>query len=456
MSAPSVASRSSGEQTTDSTSHPIALPAGIVAGDLLLLIVTTDENPTVTTSSPGWFKYGGTQDGGNNVCGAIFYKWATGSDACTITTTTAQQSTHICLRIPNGGVPSGTNAGGNSTNGNPPAAFTFQADDYLVIATLQTNGTVVPTAQPSGYNNMLSRTATSSATGASTTTAEKAVTISTAGGGSEDPGTWTNATDQWVCWTILIPPVIATTQYVKDSFPAGGVNPAIWTPSAATGTGVDTAGGQLNLHTAAGTGGYVSVDIANPINIRPGDIYGVKVIQFASTSQASVESYPMSIWPQGTNAVAQFLYAAGSGTWNDEFDVDGVSRTAQVSWATPPVTAIYVGVGRYLATGDLMWAYSPDGIHWRRHFSRAWPGTWDSSNMGASIVHGQYNAETSSDNMSVDDYSLWVTNTTGPTAHVRRGGATVLATATKVRRGGAWVTPTAVKVRRGGVWVTPS
>lgn len=450
MSAPSVAARSSGASTTTAvTSHPITMPTGITAGDLLLLIFS--HGGSANTTAPGdWFKYGGDGNG-TNITGAIFYKWAAGSDTCTITTASAVQSSHIVLRIPNGGVPNGSSAVGNSTNSNPGAAFTFQNDDYLAIATRHGNGTAVPTAVPSGYTNMMNQVAAGSG-GASTSTSEKAVTISGAPptpGGSEDPGVWTNASAAWTCWTILIPTDPgAFTNSVYDDFSSGTIDTTTkWTITQPSGTTASVVSGVLNLTVNASTQQYVHIDIKTSEVTPIGRIWGVNMTQAPSAPASAETSF-------GAGPVSGgWSFLENGGNNNDEYD-DGTGNVDQVDWAQLPVTATWIGLGRWPVSGDMCWAYSPDGIHWRRHYSRAWP--WGSTPVWYGLSHGHYDGtQATASTAKFDNVKIF----TGPASagpvlpQVRRAGAWQRATGVKVRRGGAWVDVTAIKVRRAGAWV---
>ncbi|PZM90183.1 MAG: hypothetical protein DIU79_14460, partial [Actinobacteria bacterium] len=78
--------------TSDTTSHPITLPSGIQAGDLLIVVFSVDGNPTVTAPAD-WYKLGQASNG-TAVTGAVFWKFAEGGDTLTLTTSSAEQSSH--------------------------------------------------------------------------------------------------------------------------------------------------------------------------------------------------------------------------------------------------------------------------------------------------------------------------------------------------------------------------
>lgn len=208
-----VAARATGRTTaSNTTSHAITLPTGISAGDLLLVIFSCDGNRTISVntgvSGTNW-TIGDSQTNGTIVTGAWVWKIAEGSDALTLTSSGAEQSSHVSLRITGHDTTApidGTSANGSSTNSNPPSHTPANgSQDYLWIATRSGDSTVVATAAPSGYSNLQTQNAAGTG-GASTNTAEKSSTAS-----SEDPATFTSASEQWVSYTLAISPPIPVT-----------------------------------------------------------------------------------------------------------------------------------------------------------------------------------------------------------------------------------------------------
>lgn len=205
-SAPVVQGRATAQTTTtDTTSHTITLPSSVQVGELLLVVFSVDGAPIVSVGSGTGWNFLGQRSNGTTVTGAVFWKIATGSDALTVSTSVAEQSSHVSFRISGvkkPGAVSGTGSDGSSTNSDP-ASHTMPGTDNrgrLWIATRSGDAQVVATAAPSGYSNLQSIAATGSG-GASTNTAEKETTGTT---NVEDPGTFTSTTEQWVCFTIGI------------------------------------------------------------------------------------------------------------------------------------------------------------------------------------------------------------------------------------------------------------
>lgn len=204
MAFPVVQTRATGINSTNSSSHSITLPAGIVAGDLILVLFSFDSNLTASTTSTGWVKLGQASNG-IEASGAVFYKSATGSDALTVTTSGVEQNTHISLRISGAsGVVTGTSSNGSSISWNAPSHTPpGGAQDYLWVVTRSGDSTVVAPSPPTNYNNLQTRAATS-ASNASSNTAERLLNAA-----SEDPATVTMTSEQWVAWTLAIAPAAA-------------------------------------------------------------------------------------------------------------------------------------------------------------------------------------------------------------------------------------------------------
>lgn len=196
--AATVVSRNTGRTTaSNTTSHTITMPATINAGDLLLVIFSSDGQPTCTAPSD-WNKGGQATDGALQVTGAWFWKYAAGGDTCTITTSSSEQSSHVSFDISGSSTPTGTSATGSSTNSAPPA-FNSGETSTLWIVTRSGDSTTVATAAPANYGNLQTQAAAGTS-GASSNTAERTVSTN-----SETPGTFTSNSEQWVCWTLGFP-----------------------------------------------------------------------------------------------------------------------------------------------------------------------------------------------------------------------------------------------------------
>ena len=213
MTAPAVLARATGRTgSSDVAAHDITLPAGINAGERLLVCVAVDEGQTFFVdegySGSAWQNVGQ----GNNsfsVGGAVFTKIAEGGDLLRLrisSTSPLQQSSHVSFRIGAANMVEGANANGSSTNSDPPefesSAHAGSPDvDVLWIVFRAGDSTVVASAlpsTPSAFSNQQS-IAAAGAGGASCDTGELSVQ-----NGHINPGTFTSNTEQWVAWTLAV------------------------------------------------------------------------------------------------------------------------------------------------------------------------------------------------------------------------------------------------------------
>ncbi|MES2748778.1 MAG: hypothetical protein V4606_00050 [Patescibacteria group bacterium] len=208
---PVIIATTSGRTSGDTTSHAITLPTG-EAGDLLLVVFSHDGASTSRASTSGWSKLG-EQSNTTIVTGAVYYKFDTGNDQTfTITTPGSEESSHIVYRIRNAGVPTGSPSNLSSTNSDPANHIMPAILPHLVIATRSGDAQVAATAAPTGFAGLQAIVATTTA-GATTNTAHTFTNAS-----SSNPGTFTSATEQWVSWTIAVPPkATPTTRNVQVS-----------------------------------------------------------------------------------------------------------------------------------------------------------------------------------------------------------------------------------------------
>jgi hypothetical protein len=199
---------------------------GLNSGDTVLwqIIVTSDgANITLSeTGGNGWTKKVNGSDGAQ-VSQAIFIKETTAAYASSVApsfvlgSSGSEQFSAVLLTHYIGNSTNGKTAGfeissaatGSSTNSNPPAVTNSRGAriEAAVVTTRGGDSTVVATAVPSGYSNHVSRAGGGTA-GASTNTATKDVTINNSS--TEDPGTWTSASEQWISYTYAVYEVLPT------------------------------------------------------------------------------------------------------------------------------------------------------------------------------------------------------------------------------------------------------
>lgn len=194
-----------GRRTSLGTSHPIEMPAGIEAGDLLVCIFACDATSGGASMS-GWTElFEHTESGASQVTFAVYYKTAVGGDTGTVTTASSRWSGHTTLRIANAGTPTATVTDGTSTNADPPSHDAGSSQKYLWLALACWDG---PTsadssgsflgAVPSGFGNAIT-------VGCSGASPAIAVAMRLEEVQTKNPAAFTSGTEQWVAATVAIP-----------------------------------------------------------------------------------------------------------------------------------------------------------------------------------------------------------------------------------------------------------
>jgi hypothetical protein len=207
LSQATVRSRTQGAQVTDSLTHVINVPEHAV-GDLLYVAFSIDTGTTVTsTSSTGWQKLIEMAQGAStNQKGSVWWKRATGSDALTIDSSTAEQSTHVSLAIVNGDDPEAVAANGAAAAAAVPPAIsaTKGTEDYLCLVSTHTDSSA-GTTQNFGLSSSfeISTTQQASTTTSAATNVQEEVFLQS--NGSIAPGTVSlSLAEQWVSITTAI------------------------------------------------------------------------------------------------------------------------------------------------------------------------------------------------------------------------------------------------------------
>lgn len=174
---------------------------GPVAGDLLIVISGTRSGGGMFVSESDWHEISNTVEGALRKI--VLAKIATGTDALTIVTGGSVRLASVCYRITGHGSYIGFSAtSATSGNGNPPSAgITGGAQDTLFIASNLTPNSI-SSAAPSGYSSL---------TTASAGTVFLACAELTANATADDPGTFTNTSQDWIATTSAIPELTITT-----------------------------------------------------------------------------------------------------------------------------------------------------------------------------------------------------------------------------------------------------
>lgn len=185
--APTVLTTSSGFNNVSSNNTVVTLPAGVVAGNFLLVFFSVNTtNLSTFTVTAGWSTLVFPTNAGTGST-VLCYKIATGSDALTVTTPFNRRWAYIALRLS-----SGTNfditsfiKGGSGTNYDPPLHTPSQGNrEYLFLSGFTSlTGVPVSAGPPPGYTSAGSIQSGSTGPGAALCVGYRTATAS-----SEDPG----------------------------------------------------------------------------------------------------------------------------------------------------------------------------------------------------------------------------------------------------------------------------
>lgn len=211
--------------TSNGTTYTMTAPASSFTdpGDVYVILFAHSSNTdsNITTGS-GWTELASSSNS-TTISAFAYTKVATASAEpnVVITSATTQQSAGTWYVIRDATIDGAAATNGSSTNANPPSdTFAGGSANYVVIAAAgfdgNANGTRV-SAKPSGYESFYHngfRAATGVAVGLAS--ADKRVT-----GTSEDPGTFTNTSEQWAALTVSL-------KYQDGSPAAAPVDPIIW------------------------------------------------------------------------------------------------------------------------------------------------------------------------------------------------------------------------------------
>lgn len=190
------------------TSHLVAMPATVAAGDLLLMLVGIASNSYTATTPSGWTLLSNYASGASGIRFFIYYKVAAGTEGGTtvdVVTSAGIRSSHQVYRIQSGtfsGTPQITtsqNPGGVDTAPNPPnLAPSWGSANTLWIIPAAIAGNPTASVYPGTDGVRTNGHSTNTMLSCRNATA----------GASLDPGTFTiSSAFFWIAATIGIRPV---------------------------------------------------------------------------------------------------------------------------------------------------------------------------------------------------------------------------------------------------------
>lgn len=208
----------SGNSGANATTHTVNIPQPVTSGNLLLVFFANDSTATasVTTPAAGWSTFGnclcGNTDSVASARLTAFSRIADGAEASSITVTTSanEASAYVSTNINNwynqrnrvtiiGGYEL-TASSGNSANADPPLETpSFGSGDTLWFAVMANDGNVGVTAYPTNYGLQQQQNRWANTNAASIAFAARQL-----GATAQDPGTFTQTTEQWAAFTVGI------------------------------------------------------------------------------------------------------------------------------------------------------------------------------------------------------------------------------------------------------------
>lgn len=148
-----------GSSTPGTTSYAVALPTGVAAGEVVILLAARYVDG-LTTTDTGWSKVEEFSGGSGIGKVAVFTLAASGGETSVTLTGggsyNSNKETHVCFRI--GGQHAtyyyaGTSASGSSNTPDPPSVTPAPgSDDYLILAMMGCDGRAGYNTPPSGYS----------------------------------------------------------------------------------------------------------------------------------------------------------------------------------------------------------------------------------------------------------------------------------------------------------------
>lgn len=216
MAFPSVASRITSVVSTNTTTHPVLMPSGVVSGNLLSAKVCADGN-TVITVPAGWTKFF-DPDLGSAIRFIFAYRQSDGDEGPdeNFTTDFAQKSAHSCYRITGHEDPStqapeaSTGADSVSSSPDPDALSpTGGSKEYLWLAAQGHDGLVTTDTFPINYTDGISAESTGGGS-VGVGSAERQLEAAT-----ENPGIFIlSGSEEWQAGTVAVHPAAAVADII--------------------------------------------------------------------------------------------------------------------------------------------------------------------------------------------------------------------------------------------------
>ena len=350
MAFPVVAGSQTSQQTTNSTSSNVTLPANIQAGDLIIAFVAADSGAGAMTWPSPWVEI--KDDAGTGFQFSVGYLIASGGETTVAVTHGSERSNHLAIRITgwHGTTPPEITAvaSGSSTTPNPGSLSpSWGAADTLWIAVLGCDNTTTDpfpiTAWPTNYdsNHLSNNTATSAA--------DVAIATRELNATSDDPGTFTmTGTETWNAYTIAVRPAASA-----DFTLSGGVAFG-WSEDAVGEETFSASGGSTYVFSEAGVG-------EETFSATGATAFGFSEIGDAIETFEGSGSLVFGWSEAGTAEVVQNVLEGGvafgfseAGTGEETFSATGATAY--------PFAIASTGEESFIATGATAFGFAEAGV----------------------------------------------------------------------------------------------
>src|SRR3990170_8004711 len=157
MAFPTVATVNYSEEISSVTTHDVLVPTGISAGDLLLLFLSIDGNPTISDMPAGWNNIMGATTA--NLRGEAWYKFAAGGESdFAYTSSVTERSANRTWRATGAHASSAPEfsaqeSGFASSANFPTATPSWGAEDNLWVCFAALDGSISATGYPTNFTD---------------------------------------------------------------------------------------------------------------------------------------------------------------------------------------------------------------------------------------------------------------------------------------------------------------
>ena len=342
--------------TSHGASQAITMPSGIAAGELLIAAVSIDAASTLTTSSTGWVKLGGSNAAA--VSGAVFAKVAAGSDTLTVDGGTTQDYAAIVWRVDDHGVTSPStditfaSTTGTSSTPDPPNCNPGVSGDFLWIEGFSADDDDDTAAYPStGFAPLGQLQSASSASSCLTSVAWRKYT-----GSALNPGTMAMAaSEEWWAWTLAIP------QFSSSVTGTAAVTLAAATSSASGSTVVGSSAQTLTAFTSTASGSTVTGTSAQTLAAATSSASGAHGVAGTSTTTNAAFTSTAS-GSTVTGSSAQTLAAATSAA-SGTHSISGTSAQTLADFTSAATGSFGADVTGTSATTNAAFTSTATGAH---------------------------------------------------------------------------------------------